>query len=127
MREDKVADRVCALDGMGIVCKGIQKPWIFGSYEGVGLFVGPKLSTVLALPLPPVQSQGRTHLVLIVFVQVDTAPLGLPPMSWHALVDVCLMYDLWNELWPAVDQGRVRGRELSTVDRIVGAIFDQKR
>lgn len=56
MCKNKVADRVCALDWLGVVCEGIKEPRVLGGYEGVRLLVGPKLSAVLALPPSPVQS-----------------------------------------------------------------------
>lgn len=127
MRENEVADRVCTLDGMGVVCEGIQEPWVFGGYEGVGLLIGPKLSARVSPSASMEPAVDMAHLVLVVLMQVDAAPLSLSPLPRHAVVDVRLVYDLWNQLWPAVDQGRVWGGKLGPVDRILGAIFDQER
>ena len=52
MREDEVANRVRALNGLGVVGEGIQEPWVFGSYKCVRLLVGPKLCPALARPPP---------------------------------------------------------------------------
>lgn len=127
MRQDEVADRICTLDRLSVVCEGIQEPWIFGGYEGVGLLIGPKLSASVSPFAATEPALNTANLVLVVLMQVDTAPLGLSPLPWHAVVNVCLVYNLWNQLWPAVDQGRVRGGKLGAVDGIVGAIFDQER
>lgn len=59
-------------------------------------------------------------------MDVDTSPLGFPPDFGHTLVDVGLVYYLGYVLRHVVDQGRVRGRDLGTVDCIGGTIFHQE-
>ena len=41
--KDKVSNRVCPLDGMRVIVKGAQKPWILGSYELARFGIGPHL------------------------------------------------------------------------------------
>ncbi len=69
---------------------------------------------------------GSTHLVFIIFVQIDTTPLRLPPMLGNGFVDVGLMDDFGDELGHIIDQGRVRGGDLGAVDGIGRAIFDEE-
>lgn len=59
-------------------------------------------------------------------MQIDTALLGLPPMFWHALIDICLVYYLGNVLGHIVNQRRVRSWNLGAMDCVCGAIFDKE-
>lgn len=59
-------------------------------------------------------------------MDVDTCPLGFPPDFGHTLVDVGLVYYLGYVLRHVVDQGRVRGGDLGTVDCIGRTIFNQE-
>lgn len=59
-------------------------------------------------------------------MQINATPLRFPPMLWHALVDVRLVYNLGDVLGHVVDQRRIRGRDLGTVDCICGAGFDEE-
>lgn len=57
---------------------------------------------------------------------VDTSPLGLPPDFGHTLVDVGLVYYLGYVLRHVVDQGRIWGGNLGTVDCVRRTIFNQE-
>ena len=44
MSKDKVSDRIRALNRVGIVVKGIQKPGVLGCDEFTRILIGPELS-----------------------------------------------------------------------------------
>ena len=46
VRQDKIADRVRALNWVLVAIKGIQEPWVFSGNEFTRLFVGPELKTI---------------------------------------------------------------------------------
>lgn len=59
-------------------------------------------------------------------MQVETTLLRALPVLGNALVDVCLVENLGDQLRLVVDGARVRGRQLSTKNRIVAAGCDQE-
>lgn len=48
MRQDKVANRVCALDGVLVAIESVQEPGVLGSDKVARLFVSPQLRDELA-------------------------------------------------------------------------------
>lgn len=64
--------------------------------------------------------------VLVVFVEVDTTLLGLPPVLRHTVIYVGLVNDFRYELRTAIDQGRVGGRYFGRVYGVCRTIFDEK-
>ena len=67
-----------------------------------------------------------THLVLVVCMQIQTALSGLLPTGRDGVVDVGLMDDLWDQTRLALDQARIRHRQLCPVDRIFRSVFHQQ-
>jgi len=59
-------------------------------------------------------------------VQVHTTLLSFPPPFRHGVVHISLVYDLWYELRPLVDKWGVGRWDLSRVDGVGSAIFDQE-
>lgn len=68
----------------------------------------------------------RTHLVLIIRMQIYATFLSLPPSLGHGVIDIGLVNDLGYELRPVVNAWRIRGRDLGTVNGVGGAIFDEE-
>lgn len=74
---------------------------------------------------------GATCLVLVVWMQIDTALLGVPPDGGDGVVAgggaglVGLMDDLWYDVWPAADEvGVGRGKFCAT--DLIGATVDDE-
>lgn len=59
-------------------------------------------------------------------MEIQTALLPCLPSLRNALIDVGLMYNLGNKLFPPVDQLRRRSGNLCTRDGICGAIFKEE-
>ena len=69
---------------------------------------------------------GEMYLVLVVFVEVNAALLGLPPVLRHTVIYIGLVNDFRYELRTAFDQWRVWGRNFGRVYGVCRAIFDKK-
>lgn len=105
--EHKVANRIGALDGVGVAVEGLEKPWVFGGNELARLLVGPQL-------------------VLVVWVQVQARLLRALPVCRYALIDVRLVNDLGYQLQAVVDGARVGGRKFATENGIFAPGGDQE-
>ena len=68
----------------------------------------------------------ETYLVLIILVQIDTALLGFSPSLGYSIIDIGLVNDFWYELGPFVNAGRIRGRDLGTMNGVGRAVFDEQ-
>lgn len=68
----------------------------------------------------------ETHLVLIIFVQIDAALLGFSPSLGYSIIDIGLVNDFRYELGPFVNAGRIRGRNLGTMNGVGRAVFDEQ-
>ena len=130
MGQDEISNSICALNGLGVVVEGVQKPGVLGSDQlprfGISPHLGGRtcqLSTVFHKGFLGTKS---TNLVFIVFVQIHTTSLRFPPYFRHTLIHIGLVYYLGNDLGHFVDQRRIWGRYLSAVDCVCGAIFDEK-
>ena len=66
------------------------------------------------------------HLVLVVGVLLYAALLGTFPVGGHALVDVCLVDDLGDQLRALADGGRVGGGQFGAQDGILTAVDDEQ-
>ena len=76
--------------------------------------------------LKSVFAHMQAHLVFIILVQFHAALLRLPPSQGHRVVDIGLVNNLGYELRAVVNSWRVRGRDLSTMNGVGGAVFDEK-
>ena len=130
--EDKVANSVCALDGLRVVVKGFQKPGVLSCYELAGLGICPELKnppldqSLFLFNIISVCRRRYAHLVLVIFMQVHAAFLGLPPLLRHCIINVGLVDDLRNELRTGVDEWRIRGGYISWVDCVCRSVFDKE-
>jgi hypothetical protein len=79
----------------------------------------------LSVCLPQV-IQKMSHLVLVVWVQVQTALLRSLPVLRYALVDICLVDDLGDQLRSVVDCARVWRWEFAAEDSIFTACGDKQ-
>lgn len=52
VRQNKISDRVCALNRVLVSVKGVQEPGVLGSDEFARLFVGPELECRVSKYLP---------------------------------------------------------------------------
>jgi hypothetical protein len=68
----------------------------------------------------------KTHLVLIVLVQVDAALLRFSPPLWYSVIDIGLVNDFGDELGPLVNAWRIRGRDLGAVNGVGRAVLDEQ-
>lgn len=69
---------------------------------------------------------GCTNLVLVVWVQIYTAPLRFLPVCGNAVVYIRLVYDLGDQLRTFVDGGRVWRRKLGARNCVLGAVEDEQ-
>lgn len=104
--QDKVTDRVGALDGVLVAIEGVKEP---------GVFFGDKVTRFLVGP----------ENVLVIRVQVDTASLSINPNFRDRFILVGLVNDLGDDLRPLLDQTRIGRRKLCAVDCVGRGIFHQ--
>jgi len=105
--EDKVANSIGALDGVGVAVESLEEPWVFLSDKLARLLVGPQL-------------------VLVVGVEVQAALLGALPVQRYTVVDVRLVDDLGDQLRRITNRARVGRREFSAENGILAASRNQK-
>ena len=67
-----------------------------------------------------------TYPVLVIRVQINAAPLSLPPMLGHAVIDVRLVNDLGDQLRSILDQRRIGSRYFGAVNGVGGPILDEE-
>lgn len=135
VREDEIADRVCALDGVWVIVESLEKPGVSLHDESAGLFICPELldhisNTVSqhksALFSGAPSTENITYHVLIVLVQIHTTLLsGLPPRR-YTLVYVRLMYDLRNERLHGVESIALWRWDIRQGNGVCCAIFEQE-
>lgn len=68
----------------------------------------------------------ETHLVLIIFMQIDAALLGFSPSLGYSIINVGLVNDFRYELGPFVNAWRIRGWDLGTMNGVGSAVFDEQ-
>ncbi len=59
-------------------------------------------------------------------MQINTALLPLLPLRWNGRIDICLMYDLGDQLRAILDQVAPRRGDLCSVNRICGASLEEQ-
>jgi hypothetical protein len=118
----EVADRIGALDGVGVAVERLEEPRVSEAVstsagcECGDILSGDKLARLLIGP----------QLVLVVGVQVEAALLGALPVRGDALVLVRLVDDFGDQLRALVDGARVWRRELAAEDGVLATGGDQQ-
>jgi hypothetical protein len=59
-------------------------------------------------------------------MQVQTTLLPSLPLRRNTRIDIRLVYDLWNQLRPVIDEIRAWRWDLRAVDGIAGAVFEEQ-
>jgi len=68
----------------------------------------------------------ETYFVLVISMQVQTTLLPSLPLRRNTRIDIRLVYDLWNQLRPVIDEIRAWRWDLRAVDGIAGAVFEEQ-
>ena len=109
MRQNKVADCVCPLNREGVLVVCLNEPGVLGSYELARGIICPQLNSRSQPSRPSTLfTEPKSHLVLVVLVQVPALLDGFQPFFGDGFINVSLMYYFGNELWAAFNQGRMR-------------------
>lgn len=74
MRQNKVANRVCALDGIWVAVKGVQEPGVLGGDEFARLFISPQLHNELATQYLVNQPQLQARFKVDVHIRYTHSP-----------------------------------------------------
>lgn len=72
------------------------------------------------------EQERAPYLVLVVGVEVEATLLWALPVGRNALVDVCLVDDLGDQLWRMIDCAGVGGGQFSAKNGVLPAGRDQK-
>ena len=57
---------------------------------------------------------------------VYTAPLCLPPLLGHGVIDIGLVYDFGDQLWAVLDERGIGSRYFGGMNSVGGAIFNEE-
>lgn len=69
---------------------------------------------------------NRAYLVLVIWVKIHTSLLSGLPLIRDGTVDVCLMNNLWDQLWAFIDEVGAWSWNLSSRNRVCCAIFKKE-